>query len=251
MTTITLQSIYTHQQIACLDKTRIPYHVAIIPDGNRRWARYREEMVLLGHQAGANTLIEIVKAGKELGIKVITFYLFSTENWNRSKEEIVALMWLLEDFLRQRCEEMIQHGVRLMTIGNLKALSPEVQLAIEETMQNTAHCKDIEMIFALNYGGRDDLCRAFKKIVNNYKGELTSNDLTEDVISDHLDTATWGDPELLIRTSGEMRISNFLLWQLSYSEIHVTNALWPDFSHEDLLTAIKDFQNRDRRLGGP
>lgn len=250
MTLMTIQSIYTPEQKACLDKTRIPHHVAIIPDGNRRWAKHREEIVLLGHQAGANTLIEIVKAGKELGIKAMTFYLFSTENWNRSQEEVIALMWLLEDFLRQRCEEMKQHGVRLMTIGNLEALSPEVQLAIEETKHNTADCTDIDMIFALNYGGRDDLCRAFHKIVDEYKGKLKSEHLTEDLISSHLDTAPWGDPDLLIRTSGEMRISNFLLWQLSYSEIHVTDALWPDFSHEDLLTAIKDFQNRDRRLGG-
>jgi len=250
MILMTTPSIYTPEQTACLDKARVPRHVAIIPDGNRRWARQREEMVLLGHQAGANTLIEIVKAGKELGVKAMTFYLFSTENWNRSKQEVIALMWLLEDFLRRRCEEMKEHGVRLMTIGNLKALSSEVQLAIEETMQSTAHCTDIDMIFALNYGGRDDLCRAFHKIVDEHKGSLKSEHLTENLISRHLDTAPWGDPELLIRTSGEMRISNFLLWQLSYSEIHVTDALWPDFSHEDLLTAIRDFQTRDRRLGG-
>ncbi|MBA3815408.1 MAG: di-trans,poly-cis-decaprenylcistransferase [Parachlamydiaceae bacterium] len=243
--------IYTTEQIENLDKTRIPRHVAIIPDGNRRWAKQREEMILLGHQAGANALIEIVKAGKELGIKAMTFYLFSTENWNRSKEEVIALMWLLEDFLRSRCEEMKEHGVRLMTIGNLKALSSEVQIAIEETMESTADCKDIDMIFALNYGGRDDLCRAFHKILDEYGSKLNSEFLTESLISRYLDTAPWGDPDLLIRTSGEMRISNFLLWQLSYSEIHVTEALWPDFSHEDLLKAIKDFQIRDRRLGGP
>jgi undecaprenyl diphosphate synthase len=247
---MTLRSIYTAKDISSLDKTRIPRHVAIIPDGNRRWAKQREEMVFLGHQAGANALIEIVKAGKELGIKAMTFYLFSTENWNRSKEEVIALMWLLEDFLRQRCEEMKEHGVRLMTIGNLKALSQEVQLAIEETKQNTAHCKDIDMIFALNYGGRDDICRAFHKILDQHQGTLNKEHLNENLISHYLDTAPWGDPDLLIRTSGEMRISNFLLWQLSYSEIHITNTLWPDFSHEDLLIAIKDFQTRDRRLGG-
>jgi len=250
MTVMTVQSFYTAQQLSRLDRTRIPKHVAIIPDGNRRWARDRKEFALFGHQAGANTLIEMVKAGKELGIKAMTFYLFSTENWNRSQEEIIALMWLLEDFLRKRCEEMKQHGVRLMTIGNLQALSPEVRLAIEETKQSTADCNSIDMIFALNYGGRDDLRRAFQKIIDKYKGNITCEDLTENLISQHLDTAPWGDPDLLIRTSGEMRLSNFLLWQLSYSEIHVTEALWPDFSHEDLLTAIQDFQKRDRRLGG-
>lgn len=243
-------SIYTPEEIACLEKTRVPRHVAIIPDGNRRWAKQRDEMILSGHQAGANTLIEIVKAGKELGIKAMTFYLFSTENWSRPKEEVIALMWLLEDFLRKRCEEMQQNGVRLMTIGNLSALSAEVQIAIKETKQSTANSKDIDMIFALNYGGRDDLCRAFRKIVDKYGGMLNNECLTEDLIARHLDTAPWGDPDLLIRTSGEMRISNFLLWQLSYSELHVTDALWPDFSHKDLLNAIIDFQTRDRRLGG-
>lgn len=250
MILMTTSSIFTPAQAASVDKMRIPRHIAIIPDGNRRWAKQRDEMAFLGHQAGANTLIEIVKAGKELGVKAMTFYLFSTENWNRSKEEVIALMWLLEDFLRRRCEEMKEHGVRLMTIGNLAALSSEVQLAIEETKQSTAHCTNIDMIFALNYGGRDDLCRAFHKIIDEHKGMLKSEHLTENLISRHLDTAPWGDPDLLIRTSGEMRISNFLLWQLSYSEIHVTDALWPDFSHEDLLKAIKDFQTRDRRLGG-
>lgn len=250
MTVMTIPSIYTAEQIACLDKTRIPHHVAVIPDGNRRWAKQRKEMILSGHQAGASTLMKIVKAGKELGIKAMTFYLFSTENWNRSKEEVIALMWLLEDFLRRHCEEMKQHGVRLMTIGNLEALPPEAQLAVEDTKQSTADCTDIDMILALNYGGRDDLCRAIHKIVDKYNGQLKKEYITEEFISHHLDTAPWGDPDLLIRTSGEMRISNFLLWQLSYSEIYITDALWPDFSYEDLLSAITVFQTRDRRLGG-
>lgn len=249
MTSVISQSIYTPQEIDSIDTTRIPKHVAIIPDGNRRWAKHHKKMVLLGHQEGANALIEIVKAGKELGIKAMTFYLFSTENWNRPKEEISALMWLLEDFLRQRCQEMQEHGVRLMTIGNLNALSSKVQLAIKETKQSTAHCHDIDMIFALNYGGRDDLCRAFHKILEHH-GTVKKEQLNEELISRYLDTALWGDPDLLIRTSGEMRISNFLLWQLSYTEIHITNTLWPNFSHKDLLIAIKDYQTRDRRLGG-
>lgn len=244
-------SIYSSEQIACLDQSRIPRHVAFIPDGNRRWAKKQMEMAKKGHQAGANVLIEIVKAGKELGVKAMTFYLFSTENWNRPPEEVAALMWLLEEFLRGNCEEMKQQGVRLKTIGDLKALPKEVLLAIEETEQSTSHCNQIDMIFALNYGGRDDMRRAIRKILDDYSDKkLQKDQITEGLISQYLDTAPWGDPDLLIRTSGEMRISNFLLWQVSYSEIHVTDVLWPDFTHEDLLRAFIDFQQRERRLGG-
>ena len=181
----------------------------------------------------------------------MTFYLFSTENWNRPKEEVAALMCLLEEFLRCHCEEMKENGFRLKTIGDLKALPQEVLTAIDETSRNTAHCDQMDIIFALNYGGRDDIIRAIHKIVdNNSCNKITKAQITENLVSQYLDTAVWGDPELLIRTSGEMRISNFLLWQISYSEIHVTEVLWPDFTPEDLLKAIIDFQKRERRLGG-
>lgn len=243
--------IYSSEQIALLDNTRIPRHVAFIPDGNRRWAKRQMEIVKKGHQAGGNVLIEIVKAGKELGIKVMTFYIFSTENWNRPKEEIVAFMWLLIEFLRGQCEEMIEEGVRLKTIGDLTAIPKEVLKAFEETGKSTAHCNKIDMVFAINYGGRDDVKRAVQKIVDDYGNQkLQKEHITENLISQYLDTAPWSDPDLLIRTSGEMRVSNFLLWQISYSEIHVSNVLWPDFTHKNLLEALIDFQQRERRLGG-
>lgn len=243
--------IFTPQQIACLDKTKIPNHVAIIPDGNRRWAKKQLDTTEQGHRTGANVLIEIVKAGKELGVKAMTFYLFSTENWSRPADEVALFMWLIEEFLYSRCDEMISHGVKFETIGDLSALPKEVLAAIEKTKKDTANCSQIDMICALNYGGRDDIRRAFIKIMDNYHDEKLPKELLNDsLISQHLDTAPWGDPDLLIRTSGEMRVSNFLLWQISYSEIHVTDVLWPDFTSDDLLKAIIDFQHRERRLGG-
>lgn len=244
-------SYFSPLHLSPLDKERIPNHVAFIPDGNRRWAKERSESNEKGHEVGVNTLLEIVKAAKELGIRALTFYLFSTENWNRSKEEIAALMWLLEAFLRDQCEEMKANGVKLKTIGFLVDLPNEVQLALSETKQATNHCQDIEMILALNYGGRDDLRRAFLRILEDYQSNhLKKEEITESLISSYLDTASWQDPDLLIRTSGEMRISNFLLWQLSYTEIYIADVLWPNFTPQHLLEAIIDFQKRERRLGG-
>lgn len=247
----TITSIFSSQQLAALDQIRIPRHVAIIPDGNRRWAKKAEEEYDKGHQVGASNLIEIVKAGKEIGIKALTFYLFSTENWSRSKEEVAALMWLLQDFLKEHCLQMQEEGVRLKTIGNLEALPKEVLAVVEETMQATADCSRIDMVLALNYGSRDELRRAFHRILDSYSnGSLQKEEVTEKLIANYLDTSHWGDPDLLIRTSGEMRVSNFLLWQLSYAEIYVTELLWPEFKPIDLLNAVTDFQKRERRLGG-
>ena len=244
-------TIFSSQQLAMVNKQRIPQHVAIIPDGNRRWAKKLSESRDMGHQAGASNLIDIVKAGREIGIKALTFYLFSTENWSRSQDEIHALMWLLQEFLKEHCEEMCQYGVRLRTIGNLSTLPPEVLTVVEETIEATAHCDQIEMILALNYGSRDEIKRAFHRILDDCaNGKFTKEDVTEKLISSYLDTNHWGDPDLLIRTSGEMRVSNFLLWQLSYTEIYVTELLWPEFKPENLLDAVANFQKRERRLGG-
>lgn len=230
---------------------KIPRHVAIIPDGNRRWAKQQKKCYDFGHQAGADNIIEIIKAGKAIGIKAMTFYLFSTENWTRSKIEINALMWLLQKFLRDNVKEMQSEGVRLRTIGNLTALPKDALATVHETMEATAGCSEIDMILALNYGARDEIRRAIQTIVDHCsEGKLQKEDVTEKLISGYLDTSPWGDPELLIRTSGEMRISNFLLWQLSYTEIYVSKLLWPDFKSLDLLNAIIDFQKRERRLGG-
>jgi undecaprenyl diphosphate synthase len=244
-------AIYTPDQLARLNKARIPHHVAIIPDGNRRWAKKQTEHFQKGHEAGAGNLIEIVKAGKELGIKTLTFYLFSTENWTRSEEEVAALMWLLQVFLRENCREMQEEGVRLKTIGDLSALPNDALAVLQETMEATAHCDQLEMVLALNYGGRDEIRRAFHHILDHYsEGKLRKEEVTETLIASYLDTKHWKDPDLLIRTSGEIRISNFLLWQLSYTEIYSTELLWPEFTPDDLLDAVLDFQKRDRRLGG-
>lgn len=248
---MTETTVFSPEQLACLNPHRIPSHVAIIPDGNRRWAKKQVENYQKGHQAGASNLIEIVKAGKALGIKTLTFYLFSTENWTRSQEEIGALMWLLQEFLRDNRQEMQEEGVRLQTIGNLSALPEEALNVVQETIEATAHCDQLDMVLALNYGGRDEIRRAFHTILDDVAaGKLRKEEVTEDLITDYLDTRSWGDPELLIRTSGEMRISNFLLWQLSYTEIYSTELLWPEFKPVDLLDAVLDFQRRERRLGG-
>lgn len=244
-------SIFSSQQLATIDQTRVPRHVAIIPDGNRRWANMQQESYEKGHEAGASNLIDIVNAGKALGIKALTFYLFSTENWTRSQEEVSALMWLLQEFLKEHCQEMQAKGVRLRTIGNLDTLPKEVLTVVKETIKATFHCDQIDMVLAINYGGRDEIRRAFHKIFDNYTaGKLKKEEVTENLIASYLDTVPWGDPDLLIRTSGEMRISNFLLWQLSYTEIYITERLWPEFKPNDLLDAVTDFQKRERRLGG-
>jgi undecaprenyl diphosphate synthase len=248
MTTAT--SLFTSADLALLTQ-HIPRHVAIIPDGNRRWAKQQKKCFDLGHQAGADNIIEIVKAAKALGVKAVTFYLFSTENWTRSKIEVNALMWLLQKFLRDNVREMQEEGVRLRTIGDIHSLPKDALSSVQETMQATADCGEIDMVLALNYGARDEIRRAVRLIVHDYSmGKVQKEDVTEKLISSYLDTTPWGDPELLIRTSGEMRISNFLLWQLSYTEIYVSKLLWPDFKARDLLDAIIDFQKRERRLGG-
>ncbi len=244
--------IFTPEQLASLDKTRLPNHVAIIPDGNRRWAAKKREESEKGHFQGASTLIEIVKAAKALGIKTITFFCFSTENWSRSREEINILMWLLQDFLNENRLDMQTTGVRFSTIGNLEALPQEALIAIEETRRATAQCQDINMVVALNYGARDEIRRVLHKIIDDSNdGKIHKEQITEALIASYLDTAPWGDPELFIRTSGEMRLSNYLLWQMAYTEIYFTDVLWPDFKPADLLAAVADFQGRERRWGGP
>lgn len=246
-----ITQIFTLEQVQALNQSRVPRHVAIIPDGNRRWAKKQLEQAISGHRSGANVIIDIVKAARELGIKAITFYMFSTENWNRPKEEIDALMWLLQEFLRENLAEMLEYGVRIHTIGDLSALPQEAYEVVEETRSATAHCTDIDMVLALNYGARDEMRRAVQKIVDDCNNHRINKDqITESLIAKYLDTAPWGDPDLYIRTSGELRVSNFLLWQISYSEIYITDTLWPDFTPNELLKAVSEFQKRQRRLGG-
>lgn len=232
---------------ALLDPARIPKHVAIIPDGNRRWARKEGENVPSGHREGADTLLDIIRASKMIGIKVLTIYTFSTENWSRSPEEIRVLMWMLESYLAQNTPLMQKEGVRFDIIGDISRLSEEVKDRIALTQELTEAGDQMTVVLAINYGGRDDIRRAFQKMLQD---SVTPDQITEELISSYLDTSGWGDPDLLIRAGGEMRVSNFLLWQLSYSEIYVTNALWPEFTPNHLLEALINFQKRERRLGG-
>lgn len=229
----------------------VPNHIAFIPDGNRRWAKKNLFEAIRGHEKGADILMDVVKAGKDAGVKVMTFYLFSTENWNRPKREIDKLMHLLERYLITKRQEMVENGVKLHSIGDLSPFPKSVLTELAKTKEATEACKQVDLVFALNYGGRDEIRRAVQKIVDAIsENKLNRESISEEVIAKYMDTCRWKDPDLLIRTSGEMRISNFLLWQLSYTEVHVTQVLWPDFGPKDLSLAIAEYQKRDRRLGG-
>lgn len=245
------QTIFSLDDLARLDLQRIPKHVAIIMDGNRRWARQRGLSPIIGHWQGAEVLTDIVRAASELGIKTVTVFSFSTENWLRSDEEIEALMNLFEVYLIRNRELMVRDGICLETIGDLSRFPVHLQETFASVKKSTEHCNKINLVLALNYGARDEIRRALLKILELHdQHPLSSEELTENLISRFLDTSRWGDPELMIRTSGELRVSNFLLWQISYTEIHVTEKLWPDFSAKDLLETVIAFQKRDRRLGG-
>jgi undecaprenyl diphosphate synthase len=251
MTLAQEESLFSPHELALLDPRRIPRHVAIAMDGNRRWAKKRFLPAVAGHWKGADALIRTVRAASNLGIKVITVYSFSTENWSRSPDEVHELMYLFKVNLRRQKESMIKEGVKLDTIGDIARFPQELQEVLQETKEATASGDKIELVLALNYGGRDELTRAVRSLVEDIeKGHISKNEVTETLIARYLDTAKWGDPDLLIRTSGEYRLSNFLLWQLSYAEVHFTQTLWPDFKPKDLLAAVLDYQQRGRRLGG-
>lgn len=246
-----IDSAYTPEDLLTLKERPIPQHIAIIMDGNRRWAKAQGLPPLAGHWEGAEVLDEIIHAAAEIGIQTVTVYSFSTENWKRSEEEVEMLMHLFEAYLLRKKESMIREGVCLNAIGNLSKLPFRVQEALAEVQKATSHCKKINLVLALNYGGRDEICRALRSIVQEVEEKkLSAESLTEETISSHLDTSRWGDPELVIRTSGELRVSNFLLWQISYAEIYVSDVLWPDFSPQTLFSAILSYQERQRRLGG-
>jgi len=242
--------IYTLEQLSSLDSKQVPRHIAFIPDGNRRWAKKISKDASHGHQKGADILLDIVKACKEMGVQTATFFLFSTENWTRPKTEVHALMWLLKKYLIQERPRLIKNGVKLSAIGETSKLPKRVQTALKDTIEATAHCEDIEVVFALNYGARDEICRAVGRIVDDIeKDALSKEEITEKVIGQYLDTSKWEDPDLLIRTSGEMRVSNFLLWQISYTEVFISPAFWPEFTPDHLLGAVLDYQNREKRRG--
>ena len=234
-----------------LDPLKLPEHIAIIMDGNGRWAEKRHLPKIAGHRAGVKSVEETIKAAHELGVKILTLYTFSTENWKRPKKEVDALMKMLEGYLDRQTEEIAKKGIRIKAIGRTEAFSPALQLKIIKAEEKTAKNNGILVNLALNYGSRSEIVDAAKKIVREInQKKLTVDEITEESFSNYLYTAGMPDPDLLIRTSGEERLSNFLLWQLSYAEIHVTKKLWPDFRKKDLEKAILDYQKRERRYGG-
>ncbi len=234
-----------------IDYNNLPAHIGIIMDGNGRWAKKRGLPRSAGHSAGADTLKKIVTECNKMGIKYITVYAFSTENWKRPKEEVDYLMNLLLSYLRDAEKTLAGENVVIKAIGSRKELSEEIQEQIIKTEEFTMNNTGIIMNIAVNYGSREEITTAVKEIAKNVsEGKVACEDITSQMISDSLYTKNQPDPDLIIRTSGEERISNFLLWQLAYSELWFTNKLWPDFNKNDLLDAIYDFQNRGRRFGG-
>lgn len=229
----------------------VPHHIAIIMDGNRRWAKQRGLSSLYGHWRGAEIITDIVRFSADLGIKVLTLYSFSTENWSRSEEEVDELMKVIFFYLQENIPFMVKESVQLCTIGDLSKLPTFVQEMLEVAKEATAGGTKIKLVLALNYGGRDEIKRTFLRMLGDLeKNHIQKQDISESLISSYLDTADWRDPDLFIRTSGELRLSNFLLWQLSYTEVYIAKPMWPDFTKEDLLGAVSEFQKRSRRLGG-
>lgn len=243
--------LLSKEELTRIKSYPVPRHVAFIPDGNRRWARKNRILPEEGHQIGAKTLLNVIKSAHLMGIKTLTFYIFSTENWLRPKREIKAQMYLLEKSLLEQKKNMLENGIRFRSIGNLEKFPPHIIALVKETEEATRHCNNITVVFAMNYGGRDDIKRALVKIIDDCDRKIICKEqITEELISSYLDTAEWSDPDLLIRTSGESRVSNFLLWQISYSEIHLSPVFWPEFTPHHFLEAVADFQKRERRLGG-
>lgn len=237
-----------------LDESRIPQHVAIIMDGNGRWAQKRHLPRIAGHKTALTTVKEITKAANNIGIKVLTLYTFSTENWKRPKKEVEFLMSLPITFFDTFVPELIENNIRVNAIGELDALPSETLTAVKHAIAQTKHCTGMILNFAINYGGRDELIATVKKVATKVsKNELSIDEINEKVISDTLMTNSLkelANPDLLIRTSGEQRISNFLLWQLAYSEFVFSDILWPDYTPENLFENIIEYQKRDRRFGG-
>lgn len=233
-----------------LDQSNIPAHVAIIMDGNGRWAKEKGEMRLVGHATGVESVREALTAASEINVKYLTLYAFSTENWNRPKEEVDGLMDLLVTTIANEIDSLNNNDVRLKTIGNTEDLPGRCRTELLNAIERTKDNKGTTLILALNYSAKLEISNAIKNIAEKYKsGELKLDDITDDCISNHLYTAGIPDPELMIRTSGEIRISNFLLWQLAYSELHFTPIFWPDFKKEDFYQAIYEYQTRERRFG--
>ncbi len=233
-----------------LDPNRLPQHIAVIMDGNGRWAKRRGLPRIMGHQRGVDTLKDLLRCCRDWGISALTAYAFSTENWGRPLEEVDFLMTLFERVLRRELQEMMAENVRIRFVGDLDVLSPSLQAEIARSMEDTENNTGVQFTVATNYGGRQEIvqsCRAIAQQVQ--QGLLKLDDINESLLENFLYTKGIPDPDLLIRTSGEMRISNFLLWQLAYAEIYVTQTLWPDFDRHNLHDALLNYQQRERRFG--
>jgi undecaprenyl diphosphate synthase len=231
-------------------KDKLPKHIAIIMDGNGRWAKKRSFDRIRGHQEGIESARAVVKCCRELGIQVLTLYAFSLENWSRPAIEIKALMELLKRYLKSELSELIKNNIRLKVIGDTHILPEDVWKMVSEAVQKTAANKGMILNIALSYSGRNEIVQAVRKISRDLQdGKITSDQISEDTFEQYLFTAGLPDPDLLIRTSGEYRISNFLLWQIAYTELYVTDVLWPDFRKDNLILALLDFQKRERRFG--
>ena len=245
-----LNSNPSSASLADLDTTKLPAHIAIIMDGNGRWAKKRLLNRITGHEKGSKAVRTIVRTCREIGISYLTLYAFSTENWQRPKSEVEALMNLLKKFLQSERAEMMENNIRLRVIGQVDRLPTSVGEELEQTMSATRDNSAMILILALSYGGRAEIIRMVQEITDKTRrGQIDTKSITEELIADHLYTRDIPDPDLLIRTSGEMRISNFLLWQIAYTEIFVTPTLWPDFGKDELLQILKNYQSRERRFG--
>ncbi len=233
-----------------IDPKRLPLHIAVIMDGNGRWAKQRGKLRVFGHESGVTAVRETAEACAEIGVKYLTLYAFSTENWNRPKMEVDALMNLLVKTLNKETKTLMDNNIRLGAIGDLTQLDPQCREQLQETMDITSGNNKMEMSLALSYSSRWEILEATRKIAEMVKtGQLKPEDISQELFSSMLTTKNIPDPELLIRTSGENRISNFLLWQIAYAELYFTPVLWPDFRREHLYEAIYDFQHRERRFG--
>jgi len=239
------------ERISKIQELKVPSHVAIIMDGNGRWAKKRAMPRIAGHHEGMKVVRKITKLANQLGIQTLTLYAFSTENWKRPKMEVDYLMKLPEEFLGTFLPELVEENVRVAMIGEKDMLPPHTRRAVEKAINDTKDNEGLILNFALNYGSRAEIIEGVKRVLNDCKsGILDENEINEDLFSSYLMTKGLSDPDLLIRTSGEIRLSNFMLWQLAYTEFWFTDVLWPDFSEEHFVEAIEVFQNRQRRFGG-
>ena len=229
---------------------RVPNHIAIILDGNGRWAKKRGMPRSYGHVKGCENLEDICEVAKELGVKYLTVYAFSTENWKRSKEEVDGLMKLFRNYLKKCIKISQKNNMRVKVIGDVSAFDPDIQESIVKLENFSKDFTELHFQIALNYGSRDEITRAVNRMLEDQKAGKLATPVEEETISNYLDTAGIPDPDLMIRTSGEQRLSNYLLWQLAYAEFYFTDVYWPDFNKEELLKAIEAYNNRDRRYGG-